>query len=58
MYSYPNHIPLPVSEIERIRQLLGKYQFDTLYRAFSFQNLASDVQNILERSMEINRRGK
>lgn len=58
MYSYPNQIPLPVSEIQRIRHLLEKNQFDTVYGAFSFQNLTSDVQNILERSMEINMRGK
>ena len=58
MYSYPNQIPLPFSEIERIRLLLEKYQFDTLYGAFSFQNLTSDVKNILEKSMDINMRMK
>lgn len=53
MYSYPNYIPLPASEIERIRLLLEKYQFDTLYGAFPFQNLTSEVKNILERSLGI-----
>ncbi len=56
MYSYPNQIPVPFSEIERIKLLLEKYRFDNLYGAFSFQNLTSDVQHILERSMEINMR--
>lgn len=53
MYSYPNQIPVPVSEIERIRHLLEKFQFDTLYGAFSFQNLTTDVKDILEKSMDI-----
>lgn len=54
MYSFPNQIPLPVSEIKRIRHLLKKYQFDCLYGAFLFQNLTSDVKNIIEKSMDIN----
>lgn len=56
MYSYPNQIPLPVSEIKRISLLLKKYHFDKLYGAFSFQNLTSDVESILEKSMRINMR--
>lgn len=56
MYSYPNQIPLPISEIQRIRHLLKKCQFDTLYGAFSFQNLTSNVKIILETSMDINMR--
>lgn len=54
MYSYPNVIPLPRNEIQRIWQLLQKYKFDKMYGAFSFQNLTHKVQNILKRSMEIN----
>ena len=56
MYSYPNQIPVPVSEIKRISLLLKKYQFDSLYGAFSFQNLTCDVKDILEKSMDINMR--
>lgn len=56
MYSYPNQIPVPVSEIKRIRLLLEKYQFDSLYGAFSFQNLTSNVKIILAKSMDINMR--
>ena len=56
MYSYPNQIPVPVSEIKRIRLLVEKYQFDSLYGAFSFQNLTSEVKNILEKSMDVNMR--
>ena len=57
MYSYPNIIPLPLSEIERIRRLMEKYPFDRMYGAFAFQNLTSDVQTVWERSMKINLRG-
>lgn len=56
MYSYPNQIPLPISEIERIKDLLKKYEFDTLYGAFSFQSLISNVKTILETSMNVNMR--
>lgn len=58
MYSYPNQIPLPVSEISRIKSLMRSYQFDTLYGAFGFQNVTSDVEQLLEYSFEINVRGK
>lgn len=52
MYSYPNHIPLPPKEMDRIKELLSHIEFDTLYGAFEFQNLTEDVQLILSNSMK------
>jgi hypothetical protein len=34
MYSYPNLIPLPASEVERIRSVLGTVEFDRIYGAW------------------------
>lgn len=52
MYSYPNNIPLPLSEVGRIRDRLKDLSFDTLYGAFPYQNLEKDVQTILQSSIE------
>lgn len=51
MYSYPNNIPLPLSEVERIKSRLNELEFDTLYGAFKHQNLAKDVSKILKHSI-------
>ena len=34
MYSYPNLIPLPAREVERIRDVLATLEFDRVYGAW------------------------
>lgn len=51
MYSYPNNIPLPLSEIKRIKNRLEELGFDTLYGAFLHQNLTENVKEILAKSI-------
>jgi len=52
MFSYPNKIPLPLKEAERIKNQLEDIEFDTLYGAFDFQNLSKNVRTILNNSMK------
>jgi glyoxylase-like metal-dependent hydrolase (beta-lactamase superfamily II) len=51
MHSYPNRIPLPVKEIERIRHELGGLEFDTIYGWNDSQNIYSDAREIVENSL-------
>lgn len=53
MYSYPNRIPLPKNEIERIKKRLEEIPFDALYGFWSGQNVSQNVREILKRSMEV-----
>jgi glyoxylase-like metal-dependent hydrolase (beta-lactamase superfamily II) len=50
MYSYPNRIPLPLSEVERIRKRFETIPFDTLYSFLTYQNLTEHAQDILRQS--------
>ena len=52
MYSYPNHIPVAWSEIERIAQMLANTRFDRMYGAFPYQQLTDNVHCLLHQSME------
>ncbi|HLS30639.1 MAG TPA: hypothetical protein VK021_07265 [Flavobacteriaceae bacterium] len=52
MYSYPNNIPLPLSEVARIRGQLKELSFNKLYGAFPHQNLEENVQAILKSSLD------
>jgi hypothetical protein len=52
MYSYPNRIPLPVTEMARIRRRVDKIPFDALYGFYSDQNLTEDVRQILTTSFD------
>ena len=52
MHSYPNNIPVAISEIERIAETLVKYEFDKMYGAFSYQELLSDVSCVLYQSIQ------
>jgi hypothetical protein len=38
MYSYPNAIPLPAREIERIKSILAPLEFDRIY-GFKFDRI-------------------
>ncbi len=49
MYSYPNLIPLPVSEVEAIRAALDPFAFETLYGAW-WGTAIEDGKGAVERS--------
>lgn len=52
MHSYPNRIPLPTSEISRIKKRLGELEFDAMYGFYSYQNLTENVRQIVNDSLE------
>ena len=52
MYSYPNLIPLPASEIRRIVAALEPYEFDRIYGAWWGRVVASGGKEALRRSAE------
>jgi hypothetical protein len=52
MYSYPNYIPLPVSEIDRIVAAVEPFEFDRIYGAWWDRNVASDAKAAVRRSAE------
>ena len=52
MYSYPNRIPLPVSEIRRIKKRFEELDFDAVYGFYSYQNLVKDAKLILNKSID------
>jgi len=52
MYSYPNYIPLPASEIDRIVAAVEPFEFDRIYGAWWDRNVASDAKAAVRRSAE------
>ncbi len=52
MYSYPNRIPLPLSEIRRIKERLHNIEFDSIFGFYSFQNLTENARDILDKSIQ------
>ncbi len=52
MYSYPNKIPLPLSELKRINKRFESITFDTIYGFYSYQNLSENTKEILKKSLE------
>lgn len=52
MYSYPNRMPLPVSEIKRIKQRFDTLDFDSVYGFYSYQNLIGTAKELLEASIK------
>ena len=51
VYSSPNRIPLPLSEMRRIKSRFDQISFDSFYGYIKTQNLDKDVKRILEDSM-------
>jgi glyoxylase-like metal-dependent hydrolase (beta-lactamase superfamily II) len=51
MYSYPNRIPLPLHEIQRLKKQMLLLQFDTMHGFYDFQNIYSNAKEILENSI-------
>jgi glyoxylase-like metal-dependent hydrolase (beta-lactamase superfamily II) len=52
MYSFPNIIPLPASEVERIRDTIKAYTFERLYGAWFDRIVAADAHNAVLRSAD------
>lgn len=50
MYSYPNRIPLPITEVKRIRERMHRIDFDTIHGFYDYQNIYTDAKKILETS--------
>jgi len=52
MYSYPNLIPLPASEIRRMRDAIAPYAFERLYSSWLERVVSADASNAVKRSAE------
>jgi hypothetical protein len=52
MYSYPNHIPLPASAVERIVKAVAPFSFDRVYGAFWDMVIEKDGQAVVKASAE------
>jgi hypothetical protein len=50
MYSYPNRIPLPLQEVQRIKKRMHPISFDTMYGFYDYQNLEGNAKTIMENS--------
>jgi hypothetical protein len=50
MWSYPNMMPLPATEVRRVAQRLAPWSYDRIYGAFAGQEVARDGQAIVARS--------
>ena len=51
MYSYPNRIPLPMHEIQRIEKQMEVIPFDSMHGFYDYQNIYADAKFILENSL-------
>lgn len=56
MYSYPNLIPLPQREVERVGAAVEPYEFDRIYGAWWGRVITSDAKGAVQRSVERYRR--
>ncbi|GCE31567.1 hypothetical protein KDA_70510 [Dictyobacter alpinus] len=52
MYSYPNLIPLPASEIQRMRNTIAPYTFDRIYAAWFEAIVPQDAHDAVMRSAD------
>ena len=52
MYSYPNHIPLSASAIERIIKAVEPFEYDRVYGAFWDMVIEKDGKAVVKRSAE------
>ena len=51
VYSSPNRIPLPLTEMKRIKNRLEEISFDGFYGYIKTQNLENEVKKVLEESL-------
>lgn len=52
MYSYPNRVPLPLQEMQRIKRLMQSIPFDAMFGYASFQDIYSGARQLLKDSLE------
>jgi hypothetical protein len=52
MYSFPNYIPLPAAQVDRIVAAVQPFEFDRIYGAWWDRNVESDAKNAVIRSAE------
>lgn len=52
MYSYPNHIPLAVSDVEAVFRTVNPLKFDRMHSSFYNLTIATDAQGAVHRSVE------
>jgi hypothetical protein len=52
MYSYPNLVPLPASEVSRMRAIVEHYDFERLYGAWFHTIVDKDAKNAVLRSAD------
>ena len=52
MYSYPNYIPLPASEVRRIGNVMARLTFDRVYGAWWGKLVESGAKLVVRRSVE------
>jgi hypothetical protein len=52
MYSYHNLIPLPATEIQRIRDTIAPYQFERLYGTWFERIVTHDAHAVVQRSAD------
>jgi hypothetical protein len=52
MYSYPNLIPLPASEVRHIRDVIHPYRFERLYAAWFDTIVLADARAAVIRSAD------
>ncbi len=51
MYSYPNRIPLPIEETERIKKYITHIKFDALYGFYDYQNIHIGAKELIVNSL-------
>ena len=51
MYSYPNKIPLPISEVQRIKKKMAGMDFDEIYGFWNYQNV-TNAKELLIKSLD------
>ncbi len=51
MYSYPNRMPLPLHEMQRVKKRFDSIAFDAFYGYQHLQNLTENVKEIFSESM-------
>ena len=52
MYSYPNRIPLPTQEVQRIKKQMLNIPFDTMHGFYDYQNIYDNAKQLIESSLE------
>jgi len=51
MYSYPNRIPLPVQEVQRIKKQMLNIRFDVIHGFYDYQNIYTGAKQLIEDSL-------